>query len=241
MEHDYYAVLGIDRNATKSEIKEAYRFLAAQLHPDKHCGKNVKIAEKKIKEINEAYEVLSDEAKRDVYDNAAAGSQGENDGSNVSGQEWTDNDYDEPQSYDDYVIDQEILREHNSHQSGSKTFIIALFVSIVAGIFFINIVQSCPARKEPNRAPLPTVEYVLPKTDGSSIVVKSDILTKHFGISYEQRQSSNLFMKDSYEYRYNGNGTWTITKKSAVNNTGKNFIDTSNKDEVENYLHGLGF
>jgi hypothetical protein len=241
MEYDYYAVLGIEISATKSEIKEAYRFLTAQLHPDKHCGKNVKIAEKKIKEINEAYEVLSDDAKRDAYDNAVADSQRENADNNVSGQKWTDNDYDEPESYDGYVIDQEILREHNSHQSGSKNFIIALFVSIIAGIFFINIVQGCPTRKEPNRAPLPKVEYVLPKTDGSSIIVKSEILTKYFGISYEQRQSSNLFMKDSYEYRYNGNGTWTITKKSAVNNTNKYFIDTNNKDEVENYLHGLGF
>lgn len=107
------------------------------------------------------------------------------------------------------------------------------------------IVQGCPAKKEPDRLPSPgiepRIEYVLPKTDGEYITVKSDILTEYFGISYEQRQKSDLFMKDAYEYRYNGNGTWTITKKSAVNSTDKNYIDTNNKNEVENYLHSLGF
>jgi hypothetical protein len=242
MAYDYYAVLGIERNAAKGEIKKAYRFLAAQLHPDKHRGQNVKIAERKLKEINEAYEVLSDDAKRDAYDSSAAGGQSENTGGSDSCQKRTDNEYDEPESYNDYLVDQEMLREYNSRQSTApKKLIIAFIVSIVAGVFFTNIARGCPARKEPDRSPLPSVEYVLPKSDGGSIIVESDILTKYFGISYEQRQISNLFMKDSYEYRYNGNGTWTITKKSAVNNTDKNYINTNNKNEVENYLHGLGF
>jgi hypothetical protein len=150
--------------------------------------------------------------------------------------------FDNQQSlYDDYALDQEMPQKPNSHQSGSKNIFIALIVSIFAGVIFVNIMQGCPTRKEPNRTPSPSVEYVLPKVEGSSITVKSDILTKYFGISYEQRQSSNLFMKDSHEYRYNGNGTWTITKKGAVSNTNRNYIDTNNKNEVENYLHGLGF
>jgi hypothetical protein len=111
----------------------------------------------------------------------------------------------------------------------------------IAAIAFFAAITGCPAQKEPNRTPSPSVKYVLPKSDGSSIIVKPDVLTEYFGISYGQRQSSNLFMKDSYEYRYNGNGTWTITKKSAVYNTNKNYIDTNSKNEVENYLHGLGF
>jgi hypothetical protein len=140
-------------------------------------------------------------------------------------------------------FDQETTYEPSPHHSETKNIFMALLVSIIAGVIFVNIIQGCPTQKEakPNRTPSPSVEYVLPKAEGSSITVKSDVLTKHFGISYEQRQSSNLFMKDSHEYRYNGNGTWTITKKGAVNNTNKNYIDTSNKDEVENYLHGLGF
>jgi hypothetical protein len=117
-------------------------------------------------------------------------------------------------------------------------------VSIIAGVIFVSMLQGCPAQKESAKPPPPKVEYVLPKLEGSSITVKSDVLTKHFGISYKQRQSSNLFIKDSHEYRYNGNGTWTITKKGAVNNTNnanKNYIDTNNKNDVENYLHELGF
>jgi hypothetical protein len=140
-----------------------------------------------------------------------------------------------------YDIDREILRESNTHPSEAINVIKALVITVVLVIFFGWIVQSCPTQKKPDRPPSPRVEYVLPKTEGSSITVKSNILTEYFGISYEQRQKSNLFMKDSHEYRYNGNGTWTITKKSAINNTNKNYIDTNNKNEVENYLHGLGF
>lgn len=63
MEKDYYKILGVDRNASKEEIKKAYRRLAHQYHPDKPGGD-----EKKFKEINEAYQVLSDEKKREQYD-----------------------------------------------------------------------------------------------------------------------------------------------------------------------------
>ncbi|MCA9980909.1 MAG: molecular chaperone DnaJ [Anaerolineales bacterium] len=62
---DYYEVLGIARTAEKTEIKRAYRQLARQYHPDvnKEAG-----ADEKFKEINEAYEVLSDDNKRSAYD-----------------------------------------------------------------------------------------------------------------------------------------------------------------------------
>ena len=63
---DYYTVLGVQRNATPEEIKKAYRKLAVKYHPDKNQGK--KEAEEKFKQINEAYEVLSDEEKRKKYD-----------------------------------------------------------------------------------------------------------------------------------------------------------------------------
>jgi hypothetical protein len=149
--------------------------------------------------------------------------------------------YYQPEPDTDYDIDREILRESNSHPSEAIHIIKALIITIVLVIFIGWIVQSCPTQKKPDRPPLPRIEYVLPKTEGSSITVKSNILTEYFGISYNQRQRSNLFMKDAHEYRYNGNGTWTITKKSGVNNTNKNYIDTNNKKDVEDYLHGLGF
>jgi len=62
---DFYEVLGVNRNADTSEIKKAYRRLARQYHPDVSEEPG---AEEKFKEVNEAYEVLSDETKRATYD-----------------------------------------------------------------------------------------------------------------------------------------------------------------------------
>ena len=64
MAKDYYEVLGVSKNATTQEIKRAYRKLAHQYHPDK-VGKT---GEVKFKEINQAYQVLSDPQKRASYD-----------------------------------------------------------------------------------------------------------------------------------------------------------------------------
>lgn len=66
MAKDYYAVLGVSRSAAGKEIKQAYRRLARKYHPDVNPGD--KVAEAKFKEINEAYEVLSDPVKREKYD-----------------------------------------------------------------------------------------------------------------------------------------------------------------------------
>lgn len=63
---DYYEVLGVNRDAGDAEIKSAFRKAAKQYHPDLHPGD--KEAEQKFKDINEAYEVLSDEKKRAQYD-----------------------------------------------------------------------------------------------------------------------------------------------------------------------------
>ncbi len=67
---DYYESLGVSRTATDADIKKAFRKLAREYHPD--VAKNKKQAEERFKEINEAYEVLSDPAKRKKYDELGA-------------------------------------------------------------------------------------------------------------------------------------------------------------------------
>ncbi|XP_077979258.1 dnaJ homolog subfamily B member 6-like isoform X7 [Glandiceps talaboti] len=68
---DYYKVLGVARNSTDDEIKKAYRKLALKWHPDKNQDKKDE-AEKKFKEISEAYQVLSDKKKKEIYDKYGA-------------------------------------------------------------------------------------------------------------------------------------------------------------------------
>lgn len=81
MAKDFYAVLGVSKNASAEDIKQAYRKLSKELHPDKHKGD--KAAEQKFKDVNEAYEALRDPEKRKRYDqfgeagvNGGAGGQG---------------------------------------------------------------------------------------------------------------------------------------------------------------------
>lgn len=67
MATDYYSTLGISKSASAEEIKKAYRKLALEWHPDKHTT-DKEAAEKKFKEINEAYQVLSNPQKKSTYD-----------------------------------------------------------------------------------------------------------------------------------------------------------------------------
>ena len=68
-EKDYYEVLEVSKTASDDEIKKSFRRLAMQYHPDRNPGN--KEAEIKFKEINEAYEILSDDEKRATYDRYA--------------------------------------------------------------------------------------------------------------------------------------------------------------------------
>lgn len=68
---DYYKVLGLDKNAHESQIRKAYKLLALKWHPDKNTQSEAQRdqAERKFKEVNEAYEVLSDPKKKQMFDN----------------------------------------------------------------------------------------------------------------------------------------------------------------------------
>lgn len=80
---DYYKTLGVKKSASKKEIKKAYRKLALKYHPDKHKDKKKEAATKKFEEIANAYEVLSDDDKRRVYDQV--GEEGLNQGGGGGG------------------------------------------------------------------------------------------------------------------------------------------------------------
>ena len=92
---DYYDLLGVSKSSTAEEIKKAYRRQALEWHPDKHKD-NKEAAEKRFKEINEAYQVLSDPQKRQAYDQfghqaftpGGAGARGGNPFAGQQGGQW---------------------------------------------------------------------------------------------------------------------------------------------------------
>ena len=67
---DYYKILGVERSATQDEIKKAYRKLAVKYHPDKNPDD--KVAEEKVQEISEAYQVIGNADSRKKYDELGA-------------------------------------------------------------------------------------------------------------------------------------------------------------------------
>lgn len=104
---DYYEILGVSRTATEQEIKSAYRKLARKFHPD--VNKNDPKATEKFKDINEAYEVLSDPVKRNRYDSL--------------GSSWSSNaDFTPPPGYENVSFDFNNFGEFASNFGATGTF-----------------------------------------------------------------------------------------------------------------------
>ncbi|NWH60847.1 DNJB8 protein, partial [Geococcyx californianus] len=101
---DYYKVLGLQKNASQDDVKKSYRKLALKLHPDKNPN-NKEEAEKKFKEITEAYKVLSDPQKRLLYDKSVKESRSCRGRSATEGRDCSS---DSPSAFHDY---EEIFRD----------------------------------------------------------------------------------------------------------------------------------
>ena len=102
---DYYEVLGVPRAATVEEIKRAYRQLARKHHPDLKPASERTAAAERFKEINEAYEVLSDQDKRAKYDALGASYKGGMDYTPPPGTGWSAADasrWDETEGFSDF-------------------------------------------------------------------------------------------------------------------------------------------
>lgn len=104
---DYYKILGVDKNASEQEIKSAYRKLARKHHPD--VNKDSPASSEKFKEINEAYEVLSDQSKRQRYDGLGSG--------------WNaGSDFTPPPGYDNFSFDFSNMGGFSSSFGGEGSF-----------------------------------------------------------------------------------------------------------------------
>ena len=114
---DYYEILGVKREATAAEIKSAYRKLARKYHPD--VNKTAE-AEAKFKDINEAYEVLGDDAKRKRYDSLGANWQG-------------GADYTPPPGFENFSFNFNGGQGFNFNQGGFSDFFSSLFGDFMAG------------------------------------------------------------------------------------------------------------
>ena len=149
---DYYKILGVDRKASEDEIKRAYRKLALKYHPDRNPDN--KQAEEKFKEINEAYQVLSDPQKRNRYDQLGDSySRFQQRGGAPGGFNWEDWFTQEPASQGNVRVDFGDLGDLNDILGGGFS---EFFTRIFGGA---GVGTTTGRGGRPSRAQRPTYQY----------------------------------------------------------------------------------
>ena len=149
---NYYDILQVNKNADKEIISKIYKYLVKENHPDLFTGKDKELAEIKIKELNEAYEVLSDDKKRKEYDEELEYYNSRNDNLNINILENLQNENETLREelinniYQNYQINGYNINQNGTQNSNSplKDYITGtfkdLFFRIVLLILFVLVV-----------------------------------------------------------------------------------------------------
>lgn len=262
---NYYDILGISNTATNSEIKKAYKTLVKKYHPDVFEG-DKSVADSKIKQLNEAYEVLSNADERAKYDEALLAVSNENTTSsnNYSNSQTTD--YDVYKKYDDlykydyykkYTTNYYGVSRDDLHNEKSKTFYqnrkvqdsdffmgsrtkFVFLISILLVIFLVILLIFISYLK--------TLLVVAPKTTINSIeysdIDNSDVIT--FGMSYDEvcdilGAPDYIKRKSNDYYAYWGNSYIIFNSKNLAYGWKNNgdFITETDTEQNVNSLFDL--
>ena len=262
---NYYDILGISNTATNSEIKKAYKTLVKKYHPDVFEG-DKSVADSKIKQLNEAYEVLSNADERAKYDESllAVSNESTTSSNNYSNSQTTD--YDVYKKYDDlykydyykkYTTNYYGVSRDNLHNEKSKTFYqnrkvqdsdffmgsrtkFVFLISILLVIFLVILLILISYLK--------TLLVVAPKTTINSIeysdIDNSDVIT--FGMSYDEvcdilGAPDYIKRKSNDYYAYWGNSYIIFNSKNLAYGWKNNgdFITETDTEQNVNSLFDL--
>ncbi len=262
---NYYDILGISNTATNSEIKKAYKTLVKKYHPDVFEG-DKSVADSKIKQLNEAYEVLSNADERAKYDESllAVSNESTTSSNNYSNSQTTD--YDVYKKYDDlykydyykkYTTNYYGVSRDDLHNEKSKTFYqnrkvqdsdffmgsrtkFVFLISILLVIFLVILLILISYLK--------TLLVVAPKTTINSIeysdIDNSDVIT--FGMSYDEvcdilGSPDYIKRKSTDYYAYWGNSYIIFNSKNLAYGWKNNgdFITETDTEQNVNSLFDL--
>lgn len=265
---NYYDILGVSSTATNSEIKKAYKTLVKKYHPDVFEG-DKSVADSKIKQLNEAYEVLSNVEERAKYDESLLAVLDENTTSSNSYSNSQTDDYDVYKKYDDlykydyykkYTTNYYGVSRDDLHKEKTKTayqnrkvqdsdffmgsrakFIILISILLLIFLLILLILVSY----------LKTLLVIAPKATINSIEYSefdnSDVIT--FGMSYDEvcdilGSPNYIKKKDNDYYAYWGNSYIIFNSKNIVygwKNNGDFITETDTDPNVDSLFDLYNF